>query len=46
MVQDGVMRRSEEDAVQVIRSGISRAGVMAASMVEVSSMQGCVYLSR
>lgn len=41
MVQDGVMRRSEEEAVEVIKSGISRAGIMAGGMVDVSKMQGC-----
>lgn len=40
IVQDGVMRRSDEEAVDVIKSGISRAVVMAGGMVDVSKMQG------
>lgn len=40
IVQDGVMRRSEEEAVDVIKSGISRAVVMEAGMADVSMTQG------
>ena len=36
MVQDGVMRRSEEEAVDVINIGMSRAVVMASAVRVVS----------
>lgn len=40
MDQEGVMRRSEDEALDVINSGISRAAAKGGGMVEVSVMQG------
>ncbi len=46
IVHDGVMRRSEEEAVEVIRSGISRAGIMAGGMCRRVKDAGLGFLLR